>query len=244
MTMVTRKPQLNRAVFTTTDFNSRSMGPLAALVQPCPQPGAFTIEVRRHGRPVRRIPLQVAKEESRRQLTIDLAARHAKENDCNCHDPSATAHTVAVNGVVVFYASSGIGGWSVRVTRADTEKSAIMLDSSKTISSGSVYSVTLLQPGTYSARTSDGKGQLSIVVRSPKEAKEFDPRSGQLVQVLPGGTFRQKSVEQWSGGTVAFHCTEDCQLMINMEHADDRHNEPIKRKPAPGSVGVKKKTRK
>ncbi len=222
--------QLNRALFTTKAFDSRSLGVLASLVHPCTEAGDLNVEIARGGRVQDRFTVQVVKEGGAPQISIDMAASHkGVAADCDCHKLGADDRLLLVNGALCFFASTGVGGYSVRITKRD-EKRTLVLDSAKETPAGDLYTVTLVRPGAYSVKVGEGKA-MEVKVRSPKGAKNYDPRQGTLVAVDPGKGFDPKSVEQLSGATLAFQFKSAGSLVATLEKADDSAGDAIIRTP-------------
>jgi hypothetical protein len=162
---------VNRHLFTQTSVDSGSLTMLGVVIHRFPEPGEYMGVVER-GAEARSFRLRVDESSPALQANVDLATLgggHSHSDDCDCKDKETGADpTFVVNpaGYVVFYVSSGRGGYVVRVGRLERPEAALF--NSTQLEGDDLFAVTLIRPGTYSVRNVAGAARGEIVVSYPK----------------------------------------------------------------------------
>jgi hypothetical protein len=201
----TRRPALlNRAVFTQRAFDSRALSVLTTLVQRFVDPGHYEVFIRRAGTVVHRTDVHVAPEHGRVQIDVDMANVPESKRACGCHGDAALE--LRTGGVVAFYVSSGVGGYTVTVTNraARDDKAGLALDNSRGVPAGGLFALTLVQPGTYRIATGYG-AEADVSVRMPRGEKDYRPDRVTRLTLTRRG-FEPASAEIFSGQSVAILC--------------------------------------
>jgi hypothetical protein len=199
-----RAALLNRAVFTQRSFDSRALSVLTTLIHRFGEPGHYEVFIRRAGAVVHRTDVNVASEHGRHQIDVDMANVPASKGACGCHGDAALE--LRTGGVVAFYVSSGVGGYTVTVTNraARDEKAGVALDSSQGVPAGGLFALTLVQPGAYRVATPSG-AKADVYVRMPDRENGYRPDRVALLRLHKGG-FEPQSAEIASGQSVAIQC--------------------------------------
>jgi hypothetical protein len=213
-----RHVALNRPVFTQSEFDSGALTVLTALFHRFAEAGTYEALVRRDGRLVARVPIEVAGEHATRQVNVDLAADAGDRGCCAEH----SGERLAIGGVAGFHASRGTGRYTVTVTVMDSAKGAkrTLLDSEKQVPEGDVFAVTLVRPGHYSL-SGAGSSTVAVNVTLPKPGGDYRPDRPALLTLGGDGKFDRDSLRISSGHTVVVHCVAAARLRVKLVKSDE-----------------------
>jgi hypothetical protein len=228
-----RQAALNRSVFTQTAFDSSSLTVLTTLIHRFPEPGDYELFISSLRKPVRRLHVHVSPAIGDYQVNLDLASLDGGERSCGCG--SAGGYELAVGGVMSFFVSKGSDKFSVKITQADdaNKRKRTLLRSEEDVPEGDFFAVTLVQPGTYRAVTSDGREKKIIRVRMPK-GKPYRVDEAMLIRVRKGGDFERRSVQLYPGQSVVFQMDRSTRIQLILEEGEGRPRAPDRRRKAQG----------
>jgi len=223
------KVTLNREMFTTSTFDSGSLGVLASVVHQFTAPGRYRAVVQRHAAVVGTTFFEVS-ETAGLQLDVDLAAVHragpATAADCGC-DParagSALLPAVSPQGYVLFFASSG-GGYSVAVG-PDTERGPVAFDS-QNLGAGDLFALSLLEPTVYTMvnRHGGAPGEI-VVVFSAERARGLQNLEPQYVDVSRAG-FQPSRLQVSSAQGIVFRVQAAARIVVEKRDPEKARPEP------------------
>lgn len=164
------KAYVNWPIFTQTSLDSGSLTMLGAVMHNFPEPGEYMGTILHKDEAVGSFNLTVDKESPAAQVDIDLATLH-RPSLTQCKKEPQKRYVVNPKGYAVFYVSRGSGGYAVVIGRLQEKGEAKISFDSRELTSGDIFAVTMIRPGTYSVTNvkSDAKGE--ITVRYPKVGK-------------------------------------------------------------------------
>ncbi|MDQ5824866.1 MAG: hypothetical protein M3441_11780 [Chloroflexota bacterium] len=223
----TTKAVLNRAVFTQKALDSGALTVLATLFHRFPERGNYDLFVQRRQEVIHRSNIRVVAENAPNQINVDLASLAESGADRDC--PPEEGYTLAVGGVMGFYASQGTGQYSVRIEEITSREKRTLLDSNEAVPEGGLFAVTLVRPGTYRVANADARGEGEIRVRLPKEEK-FRVDQPTLVECGRDG-FKPKRLDMFAGQSVVFNCTTRCRIRVELTKPEERTEGPRERAP-------------
>ncbi len=210
------KAKVNQQLLNTTTFDSGALGMMAMVIHQFPTPGLYRAVIMKDGRAVADEVFSVDKKSTEMQLDVDLAMaiRNAKARPEDCHfaKEKDIPSIVSPKGYVLFYASSG-NGYSVSVTNTDGEEK---FDSSK-LSEGDLFSISLLEPASYSMVNTlgHGKGEITVSLK-PKMAKEIKNLETSYINVNRKG-FDPDRVKLTSSQGVVFRVCDSARILVKKD---------------------------
>ena len=239
---------VNRLLFTTTVFDSGSLGMLTSAIHQFAAPGAYQTVIQHNGQPAGARSFEVVEEGGEMQLNIDLAgarlaAPHA--DDCHCKSPKGSTPRVSSKGFVLFYVSQG-QGYSV-TAGPQGEKSKAEF-SSQSLGAGDLFALSLLEPAKYSMVNRKGGAKGEIVVTAPKpQKKPLGILDAQYVEVTDKG-FDPKKIEVTSTQGIVFRIQTAARIVVERQGTrraeDDAPVRPVRFMPLkPRPVGTVKAKR-
>jgi len=172
------KNQINRYIFSQTQFESASLTQLGFVVHQFHNDGLFLAEVSRYGKPAYTFQISISKKYTHQQISLDLeklhpaskrSQQHKANKNCTCEAVDQTFELLK-GGYGLFYVGAGAGGYSVRTSPAD-EKSKDVFNSTE-LGDGDLFGITLLRPGKYTFIKKGEKRKLSIDVEPVKHDKK------------------------------------------------------------------------
>lgn len=208
---------INRLLFTTTAFDSGSLGMLTSVIHQFSAPGLYQAVIQHNGHPAGERSFEVVDDGGEMQLNIDLAggrlaAPHA--DDCHCKSPKDTAPRVSSKGFVLFYVSQG-QGYSVTVgPRGEKAKAEF---NSQSLGAGDLFALSLLEPTKYSMTNRKGGAKGEIVVAAPKaQKKALGILDAQYVEVTEKG-FDPKKIEVTSTQGIVFRMQTAARIVVERQ---------------------------
>jgi hypothetical protein len=218
MTATPRRALLNRAIFTQRAFDSSSLTVLTTLLHRFVAAGHYEVFIRRGGALVHRSAVHVAPEHARLQVNLDMANVAESKRGCGCEGDAAIE--LQTGGVLGFYVSAGTGRYSVTAVDlgAKDASNQIALDSGKRVPEGDFFALTLVQPGDYRVTAKPG-GEAYVTVRLPVREKGYRPDRVMVIALGKGG-FDPKSVEIFSGQSIAIRCDVPAGIRAELVKAD------------------------
>jgi hypothetical protein len=241
---------LNRQIFTTTTFDSGSLGVLASVIHQFTQPGRYLAVVRRNGVEVSSFVFEVSDGSPNMQLDFDLAAvgRPASNEPCDCdgvvpgasrRDP-ADVPVVSSKGYVLFYASRNDGGFSI-VAGLDGAPEASF--DSTCLGKGDLFAVTLLAPARYEMRNDAGKARGRIAVKLDTKAARHLANLGPVDVGVTRSAFSPAEVQTVSGQAIVFRIADAARIVIEQtgEPPDGKPSSRRRRFTLPRATPVKEK---
>lgn len=227
--------RLNHRLLTTSTFDSGALGVLAYVVHQFPA-GRYHAVVRREGQSAGSTHFLVDDSSATMQLTIDLASVaapvRASASARGCRAPStADIPTLSPKGYVLFYVSGGAGGYSVV---AREESGAAPGFDSATLSEGDLFSVSLLEPATYSMANHAGKAVGEIQVTPIPEGTNPRTLPTLYANVNTGG-FDPANISVCSAQGLVFRVKGPARVVINKQpraelRAAAREGKPVRRR--------------
>lgn len=226
-----RRPALNRPVFTQNVFDSRALTVLTTLMHRFPEPGTFEAFVRRDGRLVGRLAIDILRECAERQINVNLAKLEVAEGTGGCR--GARRYELSVDGLLGFYVSRGSGRYRVTVTTSDEKEEAkrTVLDNSRCVPEGDLFAVTLVRPGVYHLVESRWKSETEIRVRLPEDVEDYRPDTPRLFELDEEGVVEKGPIELYSGQSVVLRCMEEASIEVRLEEPDESVGEPVGKPP-------------
>ncbi len=211
---------LNRAVFTQTSFESRSLTVLTTLFHRFPRAGRYRVHVRHASRPVRDLTVVVDERSTRLQANVDLANLFDAKGCC-CDDEGEV--DLAVNGVVGFYPSTGVGGYRVTVTELTTStehgegEHKVVLDNEKGVPAGDFFAVVLTRPGSYVLAAQNARTEVRVTLPRRERLRTDEP----TLVVLNSDGFTPRSLDLLAGRALVIQCDVDAELRLELVSAED-----------------------
>jgi hypothetical protein len=219
-----RKVRVNHRLFTQTSVDSGSLTMLGVVIHRFPEPGDYLGAVER-GSETRSFRLRVDAGSSAMQADVDLATLGTapiSADDCGCKGPpSPDDRVVVVNpaGYVVFYVSSGAGGYVVRVGRLEHPDAAVF-DSTR-LGTDDLFAVTLIRPGTYSVRSVGGEARGEIVVAYPRAGEQPHRPDRPVEIVCTEKAFRPAKIKVQAAQGQLYRFRAPSRIAIELSEPDD-----------------------
>lgn len=220
---------LNRAVFAQTAFESRSLTVLTTLLHRFPVSGRYRVHVQHVSRPVRDLTVVVDERSTRLQANVDLARIH-EESGCCCDDDGNVE--LAVNGVVGFYPSTGVGGYRVVVTRLTSETGEregghdVVLDNQKGVPAGDYFAVVLTRPGNYVLAARNARTEVRVTLPRRERLRTDEP----TLVVLNEGGFTPRSLDLLAGRALVIQCDVDAELRLELVRPEEGEAREVRRR--------------
>jgi hypothetical protein len=210
-------------LFTQVNLDSGSLTMLGSVIHSFPEPGEYRGSVHKAKGEQAVFYITVDKDSSVAQANIDLASLReyssATQGDC-CGDSQENRFTVNPKGYVVFHVSSGTGGFSVHVRRAQEDPKEKVFNS-EVLGAGDFFTASILRPGTYSVVNRQGKVRAELVVSYPVVGKTaYRPPAPVHVPVGPNG-FEPARLELKPGQGVVFDIKAKSRILIELQKPDD-----------------------
>lgn len=211
---------LNRAVFTRSSFESGSLTVLTSLFHRFPRTGRYRAHVQHASRPLRDLTVVVDEASSRLQANLDLSNLD-DERGCCCDDEGNV--DLAVNGVVGFYPSTGVGGYRVVVTDVTTRAEQaeggheVVLDNEKGVPAGDYFAVVLTRPGSYVLAARNARTELKVTLPQRERLRTDEP----TLVVLNSDGFTPRSLNLLAGRALVIQCDIDAELRLELVQAED-----------------------
>lgn len=205
--------RLNRHIFTRTEFDTGLISPLVFIAHKMETPGDYAGRVYREGMQVGEFRVLVSKDESANtQVDFDLEnlpvylEPHMAQRSLRpaAGESSIVPPEIRKGGGLLFYASTGPGGYHVIVDERKEEKSARSVFDSRHLSEDDVAVIMPIRPGIYQAANRGTTGHALITVSYPK--KKRGPMKGnppKQIKCLKGG-FDPPSMAIQPGDAVSF----------------------------------------
>jgi hypothetical protein len=210
-------------LFTQVGLDSGSLTMLGSVIHSFQEPGEYRGSVHKAGGGQAVFYITVDKASSVAQADIDLASLRefsdASQSEC-CDDSKGDHFTVNPKGYVVFHVSSGSGGFSVHVRRAE-EDPKIKVFNSEALDAGDFFSASIIRPGSYSVVNPLANTKAGLVVSYPEVGKTaYRPPAPVRVQVSPRG-FEPAQINLKPGQGLIFDVKSPSRIVIALLKADD-----------------------
>jgi hypothetical protein len=158
----------DRNVFTQIGLDSGALTSLGAIVHSFSEPGEYRGTVRTDDLPEAVFYVSVDKSCAVAQVNIDLAKLGDPEAAEECAAGSGGPRFVVhPKGYAVFHVSSGAGGYSVNVRRAEENPELQAYDTRRALERGDIFSTVLFRPGTYLLRNTLTRAEARVTVAYP-----------------------------------------------------------------------------
>ncbi len=161
-----RKAVLNRPVFSQTSFSSDALSVLTSWLHQFRDAGRYHVRVTHARRPQRSFVVRVTADAAKLQENVDLTALVEGDGGGCCGDDDA--YELAVGGVMGFYPSAGVGGFTVRIARAGDKEERAVADNGEGLPAGDLFAVTLTRPGSYELRAEKVERAMTVRVGLPE----------------------------------------------------------------------------
>lgn len=220
------KAFVNHNLITRTSVDSGSLSPHGMVIHQLREPGEYQGTLLLGDEPVAEFTITVDKEAGAQQVDIDL---FALQHGASSSHEGTSRFVVQPEGYVVFYVSQGRGGYAVMIREPGERRRESVFDSRR-LADGDLFALTLLRPGTYSVRNSEGRGQARIVVAYP-EAGNAPYRAPDAVNIRCGREgFKPRQIEVRSAQGQVYSFDAPSRLQIELQEPEDRED-PERRAP-------------
>jgi len=219
------KTVINRYLFASTVFDSGSLGVLTSVVHQFSRPGFYHGMIMQDGRNAGIVSFEVTDTSANMQLDIDLAAARSVTSrpDCDCARAATGSLTVSPKGYVLFYASKGTGGYSVKVDDARDKTEPVF--NSQSLMADDLFVLSLLEPVSYQMRNTLGSAKGEIVVNfTTKDANRLKSLETQMVEVAKD-KFNPAQVRLTATQGLVFRVIDNARIVIESK-ARSRAKEP------------------
>jgi hypothetical protein len=212
---------LDQNIFLQTGLDSASLTQLGAIIHQFSEAGNYRGVALRAGEAEATFTLRVDPASAATQVNIDLATLQASATKSGCCGQGGSpVFTVNPSGYAVFHVSSGTGGYAAHVGKIDRGPQPKSFDS-RHLTSGDLFSATIIRPGSYAATATGVHGQCKIVVAYPvRGAKPFRPPAPLRVAVTSSG-FEPERIELKPMQGLIFEIRETTSLKIELLEPDD-----------------------
>jgi hypothetical protein len=187
MNSPSRPNVINRALFAVRTLDSSALTIRGAIYHRFAGPGDYEVFVSREGRLIHREHVGVSVDAGASQIDVDLG-KPAEEAKCNCGGRGGSGRKIRVGGVMAFYATRGVGVYTVRIDHWTDKARTTVLDSAKQLSPGDLFSAILVVPGTYRVHVDDAVFT-EVRVSTPEPKKPYRPDEPVL---LSPGSHKEK----------------------------------------------------
>jgi hypothetical protein len=225
------KTIFDRSLFTQFGLDSGSLTMLGAVVHSFREPGEYRGVVRREAAPEATFSISVDNHSPVAQANIDLStlAQGSPEGSTCCGEVKKTHFVVNPKGFVVFHLTSGPGGFSVLVRRAEEDPNLPVFDS-RELNDGDLFSATIIRPGTYSMTNVLNRATGEITVSYPRIADvPYRPPNPVTVECT-AQAIEPKEIALQPGQGLNFHVKAPARIKISLVKPDDGPARP--REPA------------
>jgi hypothetical protein len=210
-------------LFTQVGLDSGSLTILGSVIHSFHEPGEYRGSVHKAEGGQAIFYVSVDKNSPAAHVNIDLASLReysdSTQKEC-CDDSGENRFTVNPKGYVVFHVSSGSGGFSVHVRRAEEDPKEKVFNSQE-LSEGDIFSAAMIRPGTYSVVNRLAKAKAKVVVSYPEIGKTaYRPPAPMRVQVGPRG-FEPAVIALKPGQGLIFDVKAPARIVIELAKADD-----------------------
>lgn len=212
------KAFVNHTLISRTSVDSGSITPHGMVIHQLREPGEYQGTLLLGDAPAAGFTISVEREVEAQQVDIDLFALH--HGAAGTHE-GASRFTVRPEGYAVFYVSQGRGGYAVVMRRQGEERRRESAFDSRRLSEGDLFAVTLLRPGTYSVRNTEGRGQARIVVAYPERGNApYTPPDAVQVRCSREG-FKPRQIEVRSAQGQVYSFDTPSRLQFELQEPED-----------------------
>ena len=216
------KTMLDFNVFTQIGLDSSAITLLGTVVHRFAEPGSYRGTVRSGGLPEATFYVSVDPTCAVAELRVDLAklaGDGSTKESCCAGEAPALHFVVHPRGYAVFHVSSGSGGYSVNVRRAD-ENPEVKAYDTRILQPDDIFAGVLLRPGTYSIRNllTDASAEAVVVVPVTGRAAYRPPPP---VTIEVGRTIEPRQVPLQPAQGFSMQVKEQAHIRIELVKPDD-----------------------
>ena len=208
---------VNRLLFTTTKFDSGSLGMLTSVIHCFSKPGTYEAVIHHGGKPAGTRIFEVAEDAAEMQLNIDLAGTRLAaphKDDCCCKTGKNGVPRVSPQGFVLFFVSQGQG---YSVVAGPLGQKARAEFNSQNLGAGDLFALSLLEPAKYSMVNRKGGAKGVIEVAAPKARKQaLGVLDAQYVEVGSKG-FKPARLKTTSTQGIVFRVARAARIVIERQ---------------------------
>ena len=184
------KAKVNSHVIKARNIASYPLGVLGSIAHPIKEDGEYLGTISLKKQVIARFRLKVDADIKETQVDIDLAELHKQKLQKGSEQMQE--YKLNSNGYLMFFVSSGSGGYHVVLNKIAGKRSKSTFDS-KSLSNGDLFILTLVRPGEYELIEKSSKNISKITVDYPKiEKTPFSPNKPINIDVTEEG-FNMKS---------------------------------------------------
>lgn len=205
-------------LFTQIGLDSGSLTILSAVIHNFREPGEYRGSVQQEGGDQYVFYITVDKNSSVAQANIDLASLN-KSVDLCC-EASQNHFTVNPKGYAVFHVSSGSGGYSVHIRRAD-EDAKVKVFNSQELGEEDKFSAIIIRPGIYSVTNTFTSAKAEVVVSYPGTGKVAYRPPVPVRVIEEHKNFEPRQIKIKPGQGMLFECKARARYKIELVKADD-----------------------
>lgn len=228
MDAISKPTNLNRPLFALSKFDSSALTVLTTFLHSFSKVGQYDVAVRRAGKVVRRLAVNILEDAAEQQHNVDLAKLDDAGHGCGCGAKDTFA--LKLGGVMGFYASTGTAKYTVMVKYSnDSEKTkTIVADSSREVPQGDLFALTLVRPGLYRLEDLKQKSESEVTVRLPKGQKDYKPGLAKVLSIGKQSLKECGPLEIFSGQSLVFHCEAAAHIRAELVKDDESGGEPFR----------------
>jgi hypothetical protein len=209
-------------VLTQTTLDSGSLTVLAALIHSFPEPGQYRGVSTQGTSPGTVFFISVDPNSPALQADVDLPALQNGRSSTQGCSPTAVEpgchFVVNPRGHVVFFVSSGAGGFTVKVRNVNANVTSF---DSQQLKPGDLLAATLIRPGTHSVTNASGGPPAQVRVAYPTIGNTpFRPPDPVTIQCTPSG-FSAASIALQPGQGQIYQFAIPSRIKIELIKPDD-----------------------
>ena len=181
--------RINQGLLVQRPFSSKTLQVLTTLIHRFSQKGDYDLFIRRDGQLIHRALVQVVTDNAPHQIDIDMAALAVNSSD----KQDVKRYAIKTIGALCFYASQGMGSYTVMLIHLGKKHKEVVLDSSRQLPAGDFFAVTPVEPGVYRVTCSETNSKAELQVLMPKQGDEYRPDRPVLLSLSEHGFERDRT---------------------------------------------------
>lgn len=224
--------KINYHLFNQINIDSNLLTMSSSIIHRFVNDGIYRISIHEPNGVEKHTDFIVDSESPVLQANIDVSSTVDKV-ECKCKTDITKNNSIVINpkGYIVFYVSTGPGGYSITVNKLDLKNSSAddkriketrVFDTSK-LKDGDMFAVTILKPGKYIIKNMLNKSVGNITVEYPEKTKSKKnniPKEPVIVQVTENG-FDPSNIKLRPTQGLLLKITSNSRIKIEMMEALD-----------------------
>jgi hypothetical protein len=238
------KPVMDTTLFREATIDSGALAVRSSIIHRIVEPGMYRGWLYRGTAQVGTFSLDVlsgtsavlADKNVPSQVAIDLSALDISYGGRGKGPVAPFA--LQTEGHVVFYVSTGLREYAVKLFRADKKKASELVFDSQKLGKGDIFIAHVMRPGRYTVQNTSGKGTADLTVEYPEKGKNH-PRMEPVHVECKAGFSKSEKITVQSLQAVMFSFAQEGRITIALKEAIDRPRQPKKS----SAVTTKKKAK-